>query len=361
VRIPTWFPLTLQVYINGHEWLARALDHQGLGYQRRDNAFVALDDPQRTQQLADRLLRKKWPRFLNALAKRVNPLLGDLLKRCRYTWVTDQAEFATDLLFKDRTALQSLYPRLWQYATLHFRAEDVLSYLGRKLPERCTGELLNDTKKQPQGFRIKHRHEGNWLKMYDKFGCVLRIEIVINRPRVFPVRRWGTRKGRRVLAWFPLRKNVAHLRRYAEVSLQATRRYLAALAGVDDPQVSERLLDKVCERVPFQGRTQRGLNPLSRTDQRLFHAVLRGEHCLRGFSSRDVARYLDLAPTRNPRERRRQSAHVGRRLRLLRAHGLIAKIPRTRRYRVTERGFAFMSTSIHLRFRAFPAQMRDIK
>src|SRR6202011_1984472 len=114
-------------------------------YQRRDNAFLAVDDPQRAQALADLLLRKKWPRFLNALAKRVNPLLGDVLKGCSYTWVTDQAEFATDVLFKDRAALQSLYPRLLEHATLHFRAEDVLSYLGRKMPSRCTGEVLNDT------------------------------------------------------------------------------------------------------------------------------------------------------------------------------------------------------------------------
>jgi len=360
IRIPTWFPLTIQVYLNGHEWLARTLDQHGLGYQRRDNAFLALDDPQRAQALADRLLHKKWPRFLNALAKRVNPLLGDLLQGCSYTWVTDQAEFATDVLFKDRAALQSLYPRLLEHATLHFRAEDVLSYLGRKMPNRCTGEVLNDTKKQPQGFRVKHHHEGNWLKMYDKFGQVLRIEVVINRPQVFQVRRWGTRKGQRVFAWFALRKNVVHLGRYAEVSLQATGRYLAALAVVDAPQVSQRLLDKVCERVPFQGRTRRGLNPLSRADQHLFTAVLRGEHALRGFSSRDVAGHLGVVASRDPKERRRQSARISRSLQLLRAHGLIAKIPHRRRYRVTARGFAFMSTALHLRFKAFPAQMSDV-
>lgn len=281
IRVPTWFPLTIQVYVNGHEWLARQLDRHGIGYRRRDNAFLALDDPARAQALADRLAAKKWQRFLGALARRVNPLLGDLLKGCSYTWVTDQAEFATDVLFKDVPALQSVYPRLLEHATLSLRAEDVLSYLGRKMPQRCAGEVVNDTKRLPQGFRVKHRHEGNWLKMYDKFGCVLRIEVVINRPQVFHVRRWGTRQGRRVFAWFPLRKNVAHLGRYAEVSCQATRRYLEALAVVDDPQVSQRLLDKACEPAPFQGRRRRGLNPLSRADQQLFGAVLRGESTLR--------------------------------------------------------------------------------
>jgi hypothetical protein len=61
VRLPTWFPLTIQIYVNGHEWLARQLDRQHVDYQRRDNAFLFLADPAQTQQRADQLLRKKWP------------------------------------------------------------------------------------------------------------------------------------------------------------------------------------------------------------------------------------------------------------------------------------------------------------
>src|SRR5207249_845710 len=86
------FPLTLQVYVNGHEWLARALDQQKLGYRRLDNAFLQLDHPGKAQALVDKLLRKKWSRFLDVLAKRVNPLLADLLKGCSYRWYLDQAE-----------------------------------------------------------------------------------------------------------------------------------------------------------------------------------------------------------------------------------------------------------------------------
>ena len=58
--------------------------------------------------------------------------------------------------------------------------------------------------------------------MYDKFGLVLRIEMVINQPGCFKVCRWGTRKGQRVRGWFQLLKSIAYLGRYAEVSHQAT-------------------------------------------------------------------------------------------------------------------------------------------
>jgi hypothetical protein len=360
VRLPTWFPLTVQIYINGHEWLARQLDRQHFHYLRRDNAFLFLEEPAKVQQLADKLLRKKWPPVLNALAKRCNPLLGDLCKGLCYQWVIDQAEFALDLLFRDAAALAGLYPRLLEHAALHFSGEDILSYFGRKRPGACVAEVLTDLKKQQQGFRIKHRYQGNWIKMYDKFAQVLRVEVVINRPAIFRVRRWGTRKGQRVFGWHPLIKNVAFLRQYAHVAHQAARRYLDGLAVVADPKVSQDLLDRACSRASFAGRKRRALNPLSREDQQLFVAVLRGEHTLRGFRSRDLAPYLQQRPSTDPGQRRRQSGQRSRLLQLLRAHGLIAKLPHTRRYRTTERGFAFMSVARYLRYQAFPDNMTSV-
>ena len=193
--------------------------------------------------------------------------------------------------------------------------------------------------------------------MYDKFGQVLRIEMVINQPRCFKVCRWGNRKGQRVRDWFPLTKSVAFLGRYAEVSRQATQRYLAALAVIEDPRVSAQVVDRACNPVPFQGRRRRALNPLSRQDQQLFFAVLRGEHIQRGFYARDIARSLGLGKASDQKEQRRRSGRVGRLLQLLRAHGLIGKIQRTRRYRVTDKGFAFMSAAVHLRHTAFPKDM----
>jgi hypothetical protein len=357
IRLPTWFPFTIQVYVNGHEWLARQLTKHRIGFTPCDNAFLTIDDMDKAQQLADQLCRYKWRRFLDALAKRVNPLLKGLLKDCEYYWVVDQAEFATDVLFQDRQHLQPLYRRLLEHATLAFSAEDVLSFLGKKLHPNLAAEVDTDCKKRPQGFRVKHRHGGNWLKMYDKFGQVLRIEMVINQPRVFKVCRWGNCKGQRLRAWFPLTKSVAFLGRYAEVSRRATHRYLDALAVVEDPRVSAQVLDRACNPVPFQGRRRRALNPLSHKDQQLFFAVLRGEHQQRGFYARDIARHLGLGKAHDPHEQRRRSGRVGRLLQLLRAHALIAKIQHTRRYRVTDKGLAFMSASIHLRHVTFPKDM----
>jgi len=47
VRIQTWFPLRIQVYVNGHEWLARKLARNRVRYTKQENAFLAVEDYRR--------------------------------------------------------------------------------------------------------------------------------------------------------------------------------------------------------------------------------------------------------------------------------------------------------------------------
>ena len=106
VRVQTWFPFTTQVYVNGHDWLARQLHAAGSGFVQHDNAFTQLEDPAQAQSLADRFPRLGWVKILGRWARQVNPLLGEAwLQGQGYYWVIDQAEYSTDLLFQDRQAL----------------------------------------------------------------------------------------------------------------------------------------------------------------------------------------------------------------------------------------------------------------
>jgi hypothetical protein len=358
VKLHTWFPLTMQVYVNGHEWLARKMDAAGLSYTQVDNAFVALGDPLGAQKCADRFIKQNWPRLLHNLAVHFNPLLRDVLKGSSYYWVVDQAEYATDVLFTDRAALASLYPRLYEHATLCLGAEDVLRFLGRKLHPCFQGEVHTHAGRRVEGVRIKHAMKANRLKMYDKVGQVLRIETVINDPGEFRVRRWRVGPdGRKELAWLPLLKGVAWLWRYADVSRMANSRYLDALAVVDDWQKTREQLDQVTRPARLGQSRKRALQPLSPADQALFFAVMGGPHRLRGFHNRDIARQLQPTRAVDAGERRRRSARVTRQIQLLRAHGLVAKIPRTRRYRVTVKGEALMSAAIYVRHKYLPTEL----
>ena len=263
VRLQTWAPYTFQIYVNGHDWLAQQMARLGLGFVQKHNAFTQLDEPAKAQRQADRFARLDWVKILDRYAHRVNPLLRGVLKRYRPRWVVDQAEFATDLLFKSPAALSGLYRKLLHYATLTFTPKDILGFLGRKWDRRFDGDVQTEVKTDRiVGTRIKHRMTRNWLKMYDKFGLILRVETVINRPSEFSVYRTRYhRNGRRSRGWFPMNKDVGSLVHYQEQALACNRRYLDALAVVDDPAPAYQQLRQLTEPKVVAGRSIAGFNP----------------------------------------------------------------------------------------------------
>jgi len=361
VKLQTWFPFTVQVYINGHEWLARKLDARGIAFEKIDNAFVELADVKRANECSRGFPRRDWPRLLDCWARRINPLLKDWLDGQNYYWVIDQAEFSTDVLFADRATMAHLRPALYEHATSCFGAEQLMTFLGRKYSENFQGEVRTHWRRREPGAAVKHWVKSNAIKMYDKAGRVLRIETVINNPKEFFVHRPRLKSdGRQVPGWFPMNKGVANLYRYAQVSQRANQRYVEALAVVNDLGVGHRELDTRCAPVTFQGRRRRGLQPLSRDDQALFQAVLRGEHTVRGFRNGEVAERLYAPRPKDAAQKRRRSGQVSRRISLLRAHGLVAKYPRSRRYRVTHAGQRFMSTAIHVRAKLFARELSRV-
>src|SRR5512142_3161425 len=286
VRLQTWLPFTVQVYVNAHEWLAQPMVHQKLGFVQRHNAFTQLDDPDAAQRIADRFAKLNWPKILDRWARQVNPLLRALFPGYPVHWVVDQAEYATDLLFTSRAALAGLYRALLDYTVRTFTPKDILGFLGRKWDRRFDGEVHTHYE-DDRGFgtRIKHRMKTNWLKMYDKFGRILRVEMVINSPKEFWVYRTQPhRDGTSSVGYYPMTKSVASLVDYQEQALACNRRYLDALAVVDDPTPAYQDLRHLTEPTVVDDRSYAGFNPARRDDVRLFRAVLDGDHIARGAS-----------------------------------------------------------------------------
>ena len=321
---------------------------------------MQLDDPRRAQKLADKFAKLKWPSILKAYANKVNPLRRDVLKREDYYWVTDQAEYSTDILFRSKSALAGLFTKLLEFSWLTFTPKDVLGFLGRKRHGHFTGEVMTDVKtERDPGARIKHRMKGNWLKMYDKFGLILRIETVINQPGEFKVLRECTRQdGTCHWAWCPMRKGVTNLHHYQSHALACNQRYLQALSHAADPAPAHRELANLAEPKRVHGRNSAGFNPACRDDLVLFAAVLDGDHIAHGFRNKDLRRALQRPeknkPASHARTDPRANAAISRLLKRLHVRGLIAKIPRTRRWRVTESGRQILSHTLAIYRRDWP-------
>jgi hypothetical protein len=343
LRLQTWFPFGATVVLNGREWLARQLAAAGIDYVRQDNCFTWVKDFARAQELADLQPRVHWEVELERLRQWVYPEHNQWFPNDRYYWTVDQSEWATDVAFRNVAALADLYPQLIHRGIETFRSEDVLRFLGRKLtapghvPANFQAELTSDVKHRPEGVRIKHRAGRNTIKLDDKQGSVLRTETTLNEVKGFKSYRPAANDPGGERSWQPMRKSVAEMPRRAELSQASNERYLEALGNLPADTPLSRLAQKLCRPVEVEGRRYRALNPLSPTDGDLLEMVSRGEHLVAGFRNRDIRQALH-GHEPDETKRRRQSSGVTRLLGLLRAHGLIKKIPRTHRYLLTTEG-----------------------
>ena len=347
--IQTWFPFAIHICINGREWLARQMDKAGLQYVRQDNCFPWIEDYARAQQLMDEQLKTAWKERLAPFALRLNPLHREIFARfdAEYYWSVNQCEWATDIGFKPG-ALERLSPRFLEHGMLKLSSTDLMRFLGKyltptgKIPPQFAGQITTDFKRRPNGDRIKHRINGNSLKGYGKttlpVGDIFRVETTTNQ--IDDLRAYRPKEGgpEDDLQWRPLRYGVADLQRRAEISQKANERYLDALSNIDDStRISE--LVRILEKPRGTGRQRvRALHPFAAEDHALLEAVGHGEFMLNGLRNRDLQTLLYKPGPVTVAEKKRRSAAVGRKLRLLRAHGIIQKVPKTHRYQVTPAG-----------------------
>ena len=354
IRLQTLFPFQIQIYMNGHEYLARQLERRGVGFERYENTFLSIDDLPLAQRLCASFLKRRWVRLFDAFARRINPWLHTIrrLDFGSYYWCIDACEVSTDLMWRNRPGLLGILDDLFDYALRAFSADDVVRFLGLKCRPH-TGELETRHARRPEGRRIKHRVRQNWLKLYDKWS-VLRIETVINNPSDFRVLRFESIRGRRRGRWMRMNKGIANLGRYVQIGEATNRRYLDALAEVKPTGAAIAQLDSLCQPRIRLGQRFARFTPVAKADAELFQAVLSGSYLLNGLSNRDLQQQLWTTPPADPSQSRSRCRRVCRLITKLRGHALLAKIPGRRRYRVTLLGRRLLNAALHYRHRDFP-------
>ena len=339
LRVPTWAPFRLQFCFNGHNWLASRLTRLKIGYKLVDNAFVDIDDFARAQQIADRLKPATLHRKLDRFVRQFCPAAAQFT--AGYHWSIMQIEYATDIVFKRREDLAPLYDHLVRSAVHVVRAEHVATFLGRKLDPRYQGEVGNDFDTRIQGTRIRHKMGPVSLKMYDKFGCILRIETVANDVSFFKHHRSVEhRDGSTEVKLAPVRRTLYSLGALPAILGACNRRYLEFLSSLDDDTAGRQHLEHLSRPVRDEKqRSYRGINFFDADDRALLLTLDRGEFNLRGFQVRDL-RYM-LAHLSGPQ--------LSRQVRRMRMHRLIKKVRGTYKYYLTRLGRRVIAAALRLR------------
>ena len=227
------------------------------------------------------------------------------------------------------------------------RAEDVATFLGKKLDPRYTGEVGNDFSTRIQGTRIRHQMGRSALKMYDKFGHLLRIETVTNDVSAFKHHRTVEhRDGTRETALASVKKSLYSLGVLAELLAASNRRYLEFLSSLDDDSEGRRKLERLARPARDKNRSYRGFNFFDAVDLELLLTIVRGEFNIRGFQVRDLRRVLSHL----------SGPQLSRMVKRLRMHRLVKKVRGTYRYYPTRLGRRVIAAALSVReFYILPA------
>src|SRR6266478_6941798 len=285
VRVPTWCPFRLQFYCNGHNWLARQLDGKGIAYTLLDNAFTRVEDFAVAQALADSWEPFRLHRKLDEFAERYCPILQQIEEF--YHWSLDEAEYATDIVFERQADLQAIYGNLIRTAIQTVKPDDIATFLGKKLNGNYQDEMGNRYNVRIEGTRVRHSMGMSSIKMYDKFGRILRIETTTLDVTFFQhYREVEQRDGTTAMKYAPMKKTIYSLGALREVLAAENRRYLEFLSAIDDPSNGLGKLHKITRTVYEEARSYRGFNFFDQDDEALFLALARGEFTITGVQNK---------------------------------------------------------------------------
>lgn len=338
LRVPTWCPFRVQFYMNGHNLLATKLRKNNIDYIMHDNAFLEISDFEKAVELSDKIRVEDLHQALDIFASRYCPVIDKY--NMKYAWTVMQVEYATDIAFKKQSDLNLIYDHIIRTAIHSVKPENIATFLGQRLTLHYEGEAGNNFNTRILGTRIKHQMGEVSIKMYDKFGIVLRIECTCNDISKFRhIREVKHKDGTVTEEKATMKKSIYSLFVLSGILKAANRRYLEFISTFDDPSDGLKNLNMVSKTVESSDRTFKGFNFFDEEDHKLLEVLTRGEFNIKGFQNKDIREFIP----------EKSSAAISRIIKRLHVHGLIKKVKGTYRYYLTKLGKAVIATGLRVK------------
>jgi len=340
LRLGTYLPFSLNVYLNGHSFVAQQLTGQGIGFGKYDNAILAVDDAALLQAAADALrpdvIRQRCQLWAQRLTPRFSP--AEQLATGSYAFSLAQVEYAYDIIFKRQLPLQNMVRRMVELGAFLGGADRTVTTFGRRINRRYNGKLMTVLEAADQGNPVlRSYYHSSYAKLYEKPDhaqrtVALRAEVCLNDPYHLGVKR-----------------GLENLPTLVDKMAGAAQRYLELHAGLLDSSVDAGQLADLTKPTLLGKRRIPGLRLQDDRVLRVLDVVLQPAGCVADWTIADLharllARYRLTADDYRPSQLRYD-------LWKLRAKGLITRVQHHRRYRVTDSGSRLGTLLVKLRFR----------
>lgn len=322
LKFCTYFPYNAKLCINGHEYVKRQLAKEGIAFEPLDNGVLSCANPKRLQQICDSLSAAKINALLRKwLAKLPHPYtaadrkagyrynVSILQLECSLTQVLDRPQ--TGRIFFEQVIRENLDIGRPDQVQLIFERR-----VRKDTPGRFRTRVLTDGVIPS----LHVDYKSTKIKQYHKEGRALRTETTINNPRDFQIN-----------------KGLNNLPALREIGFAANRRLLHVQKISHDCAIGEDAFRRVNDPVDVDGQRASALRFADPMVQALYSALLVFHLLPRGFSNRELRNHWAPLLGKTP-----QSITPGQmtyHLRRLRLHGIIARVPKSHRYRLTDAGW----------------------
>jgi hypothetical protein len=322
LKFCSYFPYNAKLCLNGHEYAKRQLERAGIRYQALDNGIQSCADPKRLQNICDSLS-----------AEKIDALLRKWLRRLPHPFPARDRQAGYRYQISILQIELSLTQVLDRPVSGRIFFEDVIREnldIGR--PKQV--QLIFDrgvTKTTPGRFRTRvitdgvipslHiDYKGTRIKQYHKEGQALRTETTINNTKDFYIG-----------------KSLRNLPALRQIGFQANRRLLETQTITHDSMLAEETFQQLNHPRIVADQRVSALRFADPMVQAVWNALLLFDLLPAGFSNRDLRSNL-AGLLGQPAEQFTQG-RMTYQLRRLRLHGLVERIPKTHRYRLTSFGF----------------------
>jgi hypothetical protein len=321
IKFCSYFPYPAKLCLNGHEWLKRQLTHRGIPFEPLENGIRSSDEAPRVQRIADTLdaakietVFRKWLRRLPHPFAATHRAAG-----YRYQLSILQAEFALTQVLDRPITGRCFFEEVIRENLDLGRPDQMQLIFDRRITRRTPGSFRTRVLTEGVVPSLHVQYKKSKVKQYHKEGQALRTETTINDTYDFEI-------GRAL-------RNLPALR---AIGFTANRRLLHVESLSHDCLIGEDRLHAVTSPVRIQDQRAAGLRFGDRRVHALMHALCLFALAPTGFRHRELRDHVAQLQSRDPQTYSAGSMTYD--LRRLRLHGLIERVPRSHRYRITPTG-----------------------
>ena len=189
IKVCSYAPWGLKVYLNGHEWLKRQLVKEGIKFEALDNGFLSCENPQRLQELAEELGPEHVQNFLNKWLDRLPMPLEAADREAGYDYRLSiwQMECSLTQIVDRPLAGQQFFEEVIRDNLDLGRPDRVQLIFPRKILRTTPGSFRTRVLREGvhPSLHISYKHFD--LKQYFKGGRGLRTEGTFHDPKDFGV------------------------------------------------------------------------------------------------------------------------------------------------------------------------------